>query len=78
MRQAGGEEMQNALFIIIGLGVLVLGGWLARGFFTSEEISLWIRVIVGVVAVAGVGLLGIVIRDRIRQAKDEDFKEVDK
>lgn len=70
--------MQNALFIIIGLGVLVLGGWLARGFFTSEEISLWIRVIVGVVAVAGVGLLGIVIRDRIRQAKDEDFKEVDK
>ncbi len=70
--------MQNALFIIIGLGVLVLGGWLARGFFTSEEIALWIRVVVGVVAVAGVGLLGMVIRDRIRQAKSEDFKGVDK
>ena len=70
--------MQNALFIIIGVGVLVLGGWLARGFFTSEEISLWIRVVVGVVAVAGVGLLAMVIRDRIRQSRKEDFKGVDK
>lgn len=70
--------MQNALFIIIGLGVLVLIGWLARGFFTSEEISLWIRVVVGIVAVAGVGLLGMVIRDRMRQAKSEDFKGVDR
>ncbi len=70
--------MQNLLFIIIGLGVLVLGGWLARGFFTFEEISLWIRVAVGVLAVAGVGLLGMVIRDRIRQAKSENFKGVDK
>jgi len=70
--------MQNLLFIIIGLGVLAVIGWLARGFFTSEEITLWIRVVVGVVAVAGVGLLGMVIRDRIRQAKSEDFKGVDK
>jgi hypothetical protein len=70
--------MQNVLFIVIGLGVLVLIGWLARGFFTAEEIALWIRVVVGVVAVAGVGLLAIVIRDRMRQAKSEDFKEVDK
>ena len=70
--------MQNLLFIVIGLGVLALGGWLARGFFTAEEIALWIRVVVGVVAVAGVGLLGMVIRDRIRQSKEEDFKGVDK
>ncbi len=70
--------MQNALFIIIGLGVLAVIGWLARGFFTSELIALWIRVVVGVVAVAGVGLLGMVIRDRMRQAKSEDFKGVDK
>ncbi len=70
--------MQNLLFIIIGLGVLALIGWLASGFFTAEEIALWIRVVVGVVAVAGVGLLGMVIRDRIRQAKSEDFKGVDK
>ena len=70
--------MQNLLFIVIGLGVLALIGWLAKGFFTSEEIALWIRVVVGVVTVAGVGLLAMVIRDRIRQAKSEDFKGVDK
>ena len=70
--------MQNALFIIIGLAVLALIGWLARGFFTAAEIPLWVRIIVGVVAVAVVTLLGIAIRDRISQAKKEDFKEIDK
>jgi hypothetical protein len=70
--------LQNALFVIIGLAVLTLIGWLARGFFTSAEVPLFVRVIIGVVAVAGVALLGIVIRDRIAQAKKEDFKEVDK
>ena len=70
--------VQNTAFIIIGLAVLVLIGWMARGFFTASEIALAVRIIVGVVAVAGVTLLGIVIRDRIRQAKDEDFKGVDR
>ncbi len=70
--------MQNAAFIIIGLGVLALAGWIAKGFFTAAEIALWVRVVVGVVAVAVVVLLGIVIRDRIRQSRDEDFKGVDK
>jgi len=70
--------MQNAAFIIIGLGILTLSGWLARGFFMADEISLWIRIIVGVVSVAFVVLLGIVIRDRIIASKKEDFKEVDK
>jgi hypothetical protein len=37
-----------------------------------------VRIIVGVVAVAVVVLLGIAIRDRIKQAKDEDFKGVDR
>ena len=70
--------MQNAAFIVIGLGVLTLIGWLARGFFVADEISLFVRIVVGVVAVAVVVLLGIVIRDRIVQAKKDDFKEVDK
>ncbi len=70
--------MQNLLFIVIGLGVLVLIGFVAMGFFTDEEIALWIRVVVGIVAAAGVGLLTMVIRDRIRQSKSEDFKGVDK
>ena len=70
--------MQNLLFLVIGLGVLALIGWLAKGFFTAEEIALWIRVVVGVVTVAGVGLLAMVIRDRIRQSRKEDFKGVEK
>ena len=69
--------MQNAAFIVIGLGILALSGWMARGFFMADEISLWIRIVVGVVSVALVVLLGIVIRDRITQAKKDDFKEVD-
>ena len=69
--------MQNAAFIVIGLGILALSGWLAGGFFMTDEISLWIRIVVGVVSVAFVVLLGIVIRDRITQAKKDDFKEVD-
>ena len=70
--------MQNTLFVIIGLSVLVLIGWLARGFFMAAEIPFWVRIIVGVVAVTVVALLGIAIRDRIAQTKKEDFKEVDK
>lgn len=70
--------MQNLAFILIGLGLLVLVGWLARGFFTAAEISLFVRVVVGIVAAAVVMLFGIVIRDRIAQAKKDDFKEVDK
>ncbi len=53
-------------------------GWGFRGFFMAAEISLFIRVIVGLVAVAGVTLLGIAIRDRIAQAKKEDLKGVDR
>ena len=70
--------MQKALFFIIGAGVLAIIGWVARGFFFAPEIALWVRVVVGVVAVAFVALLGIAARDRIRQSKDEDFKGVDK
>lgn len=70
--------IQNAALIIIGLGVLALIGWMARGFFTASEIHLAVRIIVGIVAVAFVTLLGVVIRDRIRQAKDEDFRGVDR
>lgn len=69
--------MQNAAFIVIGLGVLALIGWMAWGFFTAAEILLWIRIVVGMVTVAAVVLFGIVIRDRMNQAKKDDFKEVD-
>ena len=70
--------MLNTIFIIGGLAILALVGWLAKGFFTSAEISLFVRIVVGVVAVAGVVLLGIVSKDRIAQARKEDFKGVEK
>ena len=70
--------LQNALFIIIGLAILALIGWAARGFFMAAEISIFVRVVIGIVAVGGVALVGIVIKDRIKQAKEEDLKEVEK
>ena len=45
---------QNVAFILIGLGILVLIGWAVQGFFTASDISLLIRIAVGVV---GVGVL---------------------
>ena len=70
--------MQNLAFIVIGLGVIVLIGWLARSFFLADGIFLWVRIVVGIVVVAFVLLFSIVIKDRIVAAKKEDFKEVDK
>ena len=70
--------MVNAIFIIIGLAILTLIGWMAQGFFFTTQIPLIFRILVGIVAIGGVSLLLIVIRDRIKQAKTEDFKGVDK
>ena len=70
--------MVNAIFIIIGLAVLTLIGWIAQGFFFTSEIPLVFRILVGIVAIGGVTLLLIVIRDRIKQAKTENFKGVEK
>jgi len=70
--------MVNAIFIVIGLAILALIGWLAKGFFTAADIPVALRVLVGIIAVGGIALLGIVIRDRVVQAKKEDFKEVEK
>jgi len=44
----------------------------------ATEISMFVRVVVGIVAVGGVALIGIVIKDRIKQVKEENLKEVDK
>ncbi len=70
--------MQKLAFILIGLGLLVLIGWLAKDFFMATEISLFIRIVLGIIAAAVVMLFGIAIRDRIAQSKKDDFKEVDK
>jgi len=69
---------QNAAFILIGLGVLVLIGWGIKAFFMASEIHILIRIVVGAIAVGVLVLIGVAIKDRLKKAKAEDFKEVEK
>mgnify|MGYP001230186043 CR=1 FL=1 len=69
--------MQKLAFILIGLGLLVLIGWLAKDFFMADEISVFIRIAVGIIAAAVLMLFGIAIKDRIAQSKKDDFEGVD-
>ena len=70
--------MQNAAFILIGLGILALIGWAVQGFFTDSEIPLLIRIAVGAISVGVLVLIGVAIKDRLAKAKTEDFTEVEK
>jgi len=69
---------QNIAFILIGIGILVLIGWAVQGFFTASEIPLLIRVAVGIVGIGVLVLLGVAIKDRLKKAKTENFKEVER
>ena len=69
---------QNVAFILIGLGILVLIGWAVKGFFMAADIPLLIRIAVGIVGVGVLILIGVAIRDRLKKAKTEDFKEVER
>jgi hypothetical protein len=69
---------QNIAFILIGLGILVLIGWGVKGFFMASEIHILIRIAVGAIGVGTLVLIGIAIRDRIKKAKTDKFKEVEK
>ena len=68
--------MQKVAFILIGLGILVLIGWSVKGFFMAGEISLLIKIAVGAVGVGVLILIGVAIRDRLKKAKTDEFKEV--
>jgi transketolase N-terminal domain/subunit len=70
--------MQNVAFILIGLGILVLIGWAVQGFFMASEIPLLIRIATGAIGVGILFLIGVAIKDRLKKAKTEDFKEVEK
>ena len=69
---------QNVAFILIGLGVLVLIGWSVQVFFMDSEIPLLIRIAVGVIGIGVLVLIGVAIKDRLKKAKTEDFKEVER
>ena len=70
--------LQNAAFILIGIGVLSLVGWSMQAFFTSSEIHILIRIAVGAIGIGVLVLIGIAIKDRLAKAKTEKFKEVEK
>ena len=70
--------MQNVAFILIGLGVLALIGWSVKAFFLAADIPLLIRIAVGAIGVGVLVLIGVAIKDRLKKAKTEDFKEVEK
>ncbi len=70
--------MTNAVLATIGLAILVLVGWMAKAFFLAPEIPIFFRILVAVVIVGGVILLGIVIKDKLKQDKKDDFKGVDR
>ncbi len=70
--------MQNVAFIMIGLGILALIGWSVKVFFMDVDIPLFIRIAVGAIGVGTLVLIGIAIKDRLKKAKTEDFKEVEK
>jgi len=69
---------QNVAFILIGLGILVLIGWAVQGFFMASDIPLLIRIATGVIGVGVLVLIGVAIKDRLKKAKTEDFKGVEK
>jgi hypothetical protein len=70
--------MANAVLVTVGLAILVLIGWMAKAFFLAAEISIFLRILIGVVIIGGLILLGIVIKDKLKQDKKDNFKGVDK
>jgi hypothetical protein len=70
--------MQNIAFILIGLGILALIGWGVQCFFMDADIPLLIRIAVGVIGVGVLVLIGVAIKDRLKKAKTEQFKGVEK
>ncbi len=69
---------QNVAYILIGLGFLALIGWAVKGFFLESDIPLLIRVAVGIMGAGVIILLIVAIKDRMKKAKTEDFKGVER
>jgi len=69
---------QNIAFALIGIGIPVLIGWAVKGFFMASEIPLLLRIAVGVIGAGVLVLIVVAIRDRLKKAKADDFKEVEK
>jgi Ca2+/Na+ antiporter len=69
---------QNIAYILIGLGFLALIGWAVEGFFTSSDVPLAIRIAVGIIGAGILILIIVAVKDRLKKAKTENFKGVDR
>ena len=69
---------QNVALILMALGMLALIGWAANAFFAESDIPLVVRVSVGAIGAGILIMLGIAIKDRVKKAKTDDFKEVER
>ena len=70
--------MQKLAFALIGIGILVIIGYFAKGFFTAADIPLALRIAAGAAILGVILLLASIIRERFRAAKEEEFKEVER
>jgi hypothetical protein len=69
---------QKVALVLMALGMLALIGWAANAFFIESDISLIVRIAVGAIGVGILILIGVAIKDRVKKAKTEDFKEVER
>jgi hypothetical protein len=69
---------QKVAFILIGIGVVVIIGYGVKGFFLNADVPLAVRIAISVIGAGILILLGAAIKDRIKKAKTEDFKEIEK
>ena len=68
---------QRIAWVFIGAGTLVLMGWGLWEFVKAEDIPLFVRVASVAIALGLVVMVGIVLKDRLKQAQTDEFKEVE-
>ncbi|MQY82018.1 MAG: hypothetical protein GH158_07335 [Dehalococcoidia bacterium] len=69
---------QKVALVLMALGMLALIGWSANAFFAESEIPLIVRIAVGAIGGGILILIGVAIKDRIKKAKTDEFKEVER
>jgi Ni/Fe-hydrogenase subunit HybB-like protein len=69
---------QKASWGLIAVGTLVLAAWGLWEFLKADEIPLFVRAASGAIGVGLVVMIGIVLKDRLKQARTDEFKEVER
>ena len=69
---------QNVALVLMGLGMMALIGWASQAFFTESDIPLVVRIAVGAIGLGILILIVVAIKDRIKKAKTDEFKEVER